>query len=236
MGEIAGRLAEVQRRMGEAARRAGRSPEDVGLVAVSKTQPADRVREAIAAGATALGENYVQELVRKREQIGEGVEWHFIGHLQTNKVKYLAPFCALIHGVDSLRVAAEISKRAGALGRTQPVLIEVNLSGEAAKSGLAREEALDLARGIVGLPSIELRGLMTMPPYPEDPEQSRPYFVSLRALQEQLRRGGIPATACAELSMGMTADYEIAIEEGATLVRVGTAIFGARDNTASQHA
>jgi pyridoxal phosphate enzyme (YggS family) len=236
MGEIADRLAEVQRRMGEAALRAGRSPEDVRLVAVSKTQPVERVREAIAAGATALGENYVQELVRKREQIGDGVEWHFIGHLQTNKVRHLAPFCALIHGVDSLRVAAEVSRRAGAVGRTQPVLIEVNLSGEAAKSGVGQEEALDLAREMVGLPSLELRGLMTMPPYPEDPEESRPYFVSLRALQEQLRRGGIPATACVELSMGMTADYEIAIEEGATLVRVGTAIFGARDNTASQHA
>jgi len=233
MGAIATRLAEVQRRIGEAARRVGREPGGIQLVAVSKTKPVDQLREALAAGVTALGENYVQELVGKRAEIGDAVQWHFIGHLQTNKVKYVAPFCSLIHGVDSVKLATEISRRAVQHERRQPVLIEVNLSGESSKFGVGQEEVPHLAKAVLGLPNVELRGLMVMPPYPEDPEDSRPYFVKLRALQERLRAGGVPSENCAELSMGMTADYEIAVEEGATIVRVGTAIFGSRETPVS---
>jgi hypothetical protein len=233
MGGIADRLADVQRRMARAAGRVGRGPEGIRLVAVSKTKPVELLREAVDAGVTALGENYVQELVSKRETIGESVEWHFIGHLQTNKVRQIVPFCSLIHGVDSLKLAEEIDARAGRLGRRQPVLIEVNLSGEGTKFGVAEGDVRDLTLAIGRLPNVELRGLMAMPPYPDDPEDSRPHFVRLRALQERLQASGIPADHCAELSMGMTADYQIAVEEGATLVRVGTAIFGSRDIAAT---
>lgn len=233
MGEIADRLAEVQRRIREAAQRAGRDPAEVRLVAVSKTKPIELIREAIAAGAKALGENYVQELLSKREAIGDRVEWHFVGHLQTNKVRQIVPFCALVHGVDSLKLAAEIDRRAGMVGRTQAVLVEVNLAGEASKFGVGEEEAGLLAEAIAKLPHLRLDGLMTMPPYAEDPEESRPYFIRLRELREKLARTGALPAECRELSMGMTADYEIAIEEGATIVRVGTAIFGSRDGTAT---
>jgi len=236
MGEIADRLREVRGRISEAAHRVGRNPDDIRLVAVSKTKPIGLIREAIDAGVTALGENYVQELVSKREAIGDPVEWHFIGHLQTNKVRQIVPFCSLIHGVDSLKLAGEIDRRAGMIGRRQAVLIEVSLAGEASKFGVGEDEAGDLATAIAELPNLRLAGLMTMPPYPEDPEESRPYFVRLRKLQERLRQGGIPPEQCSELSMGMTADYEIAIEEGATIVRVGTAIFGSRGDTATVHA
>ena len=229
MGQIADKLADVRRRIAQAAQRVGRDPADVRLIAVSKTKPVELLLEAIDAGVTALGENYVQELASKRATIGDAVEWHFIGHLQTNKVRQIVPFCSLIHGVDSLRLAEEVDTRAGRLGRRQPVLIEVNLSGAGTKFGVEMGDVADLAREIGRLPTVELRGLMAMPPYPTDPEDSRPYFVGLRALQQQLRASGVPADSCAELSMGMTADYEIAVEEGATLVRVGTAIFGSRD-------
>jgi pyridoxal phosphate enzyme (YggS family) len=235
MGDIAGRLAEVRQRIAQAARRVGRSPESVRLVAVSKTKPVEQLREAVAAGVGALGENYVQELVSKQAAIGDVVEWHFIGHLQTNKVRQIVPFCALIHGVDSLRLAQEIDRRAEQAGRRQPVLIEANLSGEGTKFGVAEEDVPDLAQAVQRLANVELRGLMAMPPFPEDPEDSRPHFVRLRALRERLIASGIPPKSCAELSMGMTADYEIAIEEGATIVRVGTAIFGSRD-AATVHA
>ncbi|MBM3498730.1 MAG: YggS family pyridoxal phosphate-dependent enzyme [Armatimonadetes bacterium] len=229
MGGIADRLADVQQRIAEAARRVGRDPQEARLVAVSKTHPVELVREAIAAGVGALGENYVQELVNKREAIGDAVEWHFIGHLQTNKARQLVPFCALVHGVDSLRLAEELDGRAARLGRCQPVLIEVNLSGEGTKFGVGEADVIGLAQAISRLPNVELRGLMTMPPFPAEPEDSRPYFIAMRVLREKLREAGIAPKHCAELSMGMTADYEIAVEEGATLVRVGTAIFGSRD-------
>jgi len=228
MPGIADRLRMVQERIARAAERAGRDPGTVRLVAVSKTKPVAEIREAVAAGAAALGENYVQELVRKRSEIGDEVEWHFIGHLQTNKVKLLAPFCALVHGVDSLKLAGEINRRAGECGRRQPVLIEAKLSQEETKFGVEAAEVTDLARAIGDLPNVELRGLMVMPPFAEDPEASRPYFVQLRQLQQRLLEAGIPPERCGEFSMGMTADYEVAIAEGATIVRVGTAIFGPR--------
>ena len=229
MGEIGERLEEVRARIAESARRVGRDPQAVRLIAVSKTKPVPLLQEAILAGATAFGENYVQELVGKREAIGGGVEWHFIGHLQTNKVRSIVPFCSLIHGVDSLRLAREIDLRAGQVGRRQAVLIEVNVAGEGTKFGVCPADVPGLAREIGELPHVALRGLMAMPPFSPDPEDSRPHFIALRTLQEKLLAGGTPPEQCGELSMGMTADYGIAIEEGATLVRVGTAIFGSRD-------
>lgn len=223
MGDIGARLEVVRQRIADAASRVGRDPGDVELVAVSKTKTVAETAEAVAAGVEALGENYVQELLKKREAVGDTVRWHFIGHLQTNKVKYLVPFCELIHGVDSLKVAGEISKRAVKLERKQPVLIEVNLGGEDTKFGAGEQEALELAPNVAELPGVELRGLMTMPPYSDNPEDSRPQFARLRELAERL-----PEECCRELSMGMTGDFEVAIEEGATIVRVGTAIFGPR--------
>ncbi|MGQ9732347.1 MAG: YggS family pyridoxal phosphate-dependent enzyme [Candidatus Zipacnadales bacterium] len=231
MINIASRLADVRRRIDEAARRAGRDPAEIQLVAVGKTKPVADLREAIEAGVTALGENYVQELLRKREEIGDVVQWHFIGHLQTNKVKYLVPFCALIHGVDSWRLAEAIDQRARLIGRRQPVLLEVKLSGEDTKFGVQEAEVGVLARQVLELPAVELRGLMVMPPFFDDPEATRPYFVRLRQVRDNLVREGVPYESLRELSMGMTADFEIAIEEGATIIRVGTAIFGPRSST-----
>lgn len=229
MTAIASGLQRVRERIADAAQRCGRDPTSLKLVAVSKTKSAARIREAIQAGATAFGENYVQELLRKREEIGDGAEWHFIGHLQRNKAKHLVPFCTLIHGVDSGRLAVEIDRRAQQHGRRQPCLIEVKLSDEETKFGASAETVLDLAETMLGLPHVDLRGLMVMPPYSDDPEASRPYFVRMRRLQEEFLDRGIPDDNCRELSMGMTQDFEVAIEEGATILRVGTAIFGARE-------
>jgi len=228
MPSVAENLARVRERIAAAAQQAGRDPAEITLVAVSKTQPAEAVEEALAAGATDLGENYAQELRDKYALIGGRARWHFIGHPQTNKLRYLVPQCVLIHSVDSERLAAEVNQRAARLGHRQAVLLEVNLSGEESKFGLSPEAALGLAPEVAAMPAVELRGLMTMPPLAPEAEAARPYYVALRRLAERLREAGLPAEATRELSMGMTADLEVAIAEGATLVRVGTAIFGAR--------
>jgi len=208
-----------------AAQKAGRDPKDVRLVAVSKTVEAVRVREAIEAGVTILGENYVQEAQKKIEEIGRSVSWHFIGHLQSNKAKVAVQLFDTIHSVDSVPLAEEVNRRAQQTNRKIPVMIEVNLSGETTKFGAEEEKVSALAQKTLSLNSVSLEGLMTMPPYFDDPEMSRPYFVQLRGLKEKMIKGGIPLK---ELSMGMSNDFEIAIEEGATYVRVGTAIFGLR--------
>jgi len=223
--DVKGNLARVRERIAEAAFRAGRSPEEIRLVAATKGVDTERIREAMEAGVEILGENYVQEARRKYEEIGSKVRWHMIGHLQTNKAKYVARFFECVHSVDSLRLAQELDRRAVLQGRTIDVLIQVNLSGEETKSGVAEEEVEALAEGIAGLEGLRLVGLMTMPPFSPDPEDSRPYFVALRRLKERLNERGFPLK---ELSMGMSADFEVAIEEGATMVRIGTAIFGPR--------
>lgn len=217
---IADNLSRIHERIEKACARAGRDPGEVQLVAVSKTHGPEAVREAYAAGQRVFGENYVQELVHKASALADLPElsWHFIGHLQRNKVRDVVRTGAAIETVDSLRLAQELEKRAGS--RTIPVLLQVNVAGEAQKSGCAPEELDELVAGVRALPHLELRGLMTIPPLAEAPEASRPYFATLRALASQ---HGLP-----ELSMGMSADLEIAIEEGATMVRVGTAIFGPR--------
>jgi pyridoxal phosphate enzyme (YggS family) len=225
MPEIKENLLQVMERLEKAAQRSKRDPSEIKLVAVSKTVEAARIKEAIEAGVSILGENYVQEAKRKIEEIGRSVAWHFIGHLQSNKAKYVVYLFDMIHSLDNIPLAEELSRRAEQADRMIKVLIEINLSGEATKFGTDEGEILNLARRILQLSHLSLEGLMTMPPYFDSPEMSRPYYVKLRELKERLVREGIPMK---ELSMGMSNDFEIAIEEGATYVRVGTAIFGPR--------
>ena len=229
--DIAGRWRAVAARVAAACERAGRSPAEVTIVAVSKTHPAEAVRAAAAAGARDFGENYAQELVAKQQACGEagelaGARWHFIGRLQRNKARLVAGRVDLVHAVDSVELAEELARRAQGVGRTQPVLVAVNVAGEATKGGVAPDAAGALAAAIAKLPGVRLEGLMTMPPPSEDPEASRGSFLALRALRDRLQQElGVALPA---LSMGMSGDYEVAIACGATHVRIGTAIFGAR--------
>lgn len=220
---IAERFREVRARVDAACERAGRSPADVTLIAVSKTHPVAAIREAAAAGATDFGENYAQELAEKRAEL-PALRWHYIGRLQRNKAKLVAGHVVLVHAVDSVELAQELAKRAA--GTLQPVLVSVNVAGEDTKGGVSPEAAPALARAIAAVPGIRLDGLMTMPPFAEDPEASRPAFTALAQLRARLvDELGVPLPV---LSMGMSGDYEVAIACGATHVRVGTAIFGAR--------
>jgi hypothetical protein len=225
---IADNLKTVTERINSAVRRAGRDPSSVKLVVVSKTVDADRIREAVAAGAAILGENRVQEAKDKIEKLGAIARWHLIGRLQSNKAKYAVKLFDLIHSVDNLELAKEIDKQAAKIHKIQEVLIEVSIAGEAAKAGVARERAVDLVQEAAKLKNISIKGLMTMPPFLDDPEQVRPYFKKLRELSESIAKENIPGMSMKELSMGMSGDFEVAIEEGATIVRVGTAIFGQR--------
>ncbi len=229
--QIADNIRTIRNRMAAAAARAGRDPAGIRLMAVSKTVEPERIRQAIDAGVGLLGENYVQEAREKIPAVGQTVQWHMIGHLQTNKVKYVVTLFDWIHSVDRLELAQELSRRAGQHGRTLNVLIEVNVSGEASKNGARPADVLELARQVAALPNLSVRGLMTMPPYSDDPENSRPYFVALRRLRDELAAAALPGVAMAELSMGMTDDFEVGIEEGATIIRVGRAIFGERRST-----
>ena len=230
---IKGRLKRVRDRIAETALACGRDPKTVKLVAVSKTVAVDRVLAAIRAGVTDLGENYVQEAREKNEALGrQTVSWHFIGHLQSNKAKYVVKLFDLIHSVDSFKLAKELDKRARAIGKVQEVLVQVNISGEATKSGIETEQAVALVRQMAPLDNLAICGLMTMPPFFNSPEKVRPYFRALKDLQNLIRMEAIPDVHMAELSMGMTGDFEAAIQEGATLVRIGTAIFGERSKAA----
>lgn len=227
-GVTAERLAErwraVSAKIAAAAERAGREPSSVTLIAVSKTHPYEAIAQVAAAGARDFGENYVQELVDKQRQPGaELLRWHYIGHLQRNKAKLIAGKVALIHAVDSVALGAELARRTAA---PQPVLAAVNLGGEASKSGTDEAGAEALCTGLAALASLRLVGLMTMPPPAEDPEAVRPVFRALAALRTRLEQR--LGAALPYLSMGMSGDYEVAISEGATHVRVGTAIFGER--------
>ena len=225
---ITDNLAHIKERIRVAAEQAGRSAESVRLVAVSKTRPAADIIEALGAGQTIFGENYVQEFVAKSAQVKEPLEWHFIGHLQSNKVRSIAGLVTLIHSVDRLSLAQEISRQWGKLGKSCDVLVQVNISGEASKSGTTEEGALQLVKDIASLPNLNVRGLMTMPPFFDAPEAARPYFAELKRLALRISAEGIPGVEMQELSMGMSGDFEVAILEGATLVRVGSAIFGER--------
>jgi pyridoxal phosphate enzyme (YggS family) len=219
---IAERWHEIRARVDAACARAGRSPSDVTIVAVSKTHPAASIREAAAAGATDFGENYVQELVAKRADCGD-VRWHFIGRLQSNKAKLVAGQVALVHAVESESLARELGKRAA---QVQPVLLAINAAGEDTKGGVTLEAAEAVARAVAATPNVRLDGLMTMPPPSDDPEASRPYFEAVRELRDRLAAAlGQPLPV---LSMGMSDDFEVAIACGATHVRIGTAFFGPR--------
>jgi len=223
---LAERWGEVRAAADRAAAGAGRDPSSVRIVAVSKRHPASAIREAAAAGVAIVGENYVQEMVGKMDQVDvPGLAWHYIGHLQRNKVKAVVGRVDLIHAVDSERLADEIDKRAREAGVTQKVLVAVNVAGEDSKSGVSPGECAGLVRHIESQAAVHCVGLMTMPPLADDPEESRPHFRALRELRDMLADS---APGLVELSMGTTGDFEVAIEEGATLVRVGTAIFGPR--------
>jgi PLP dependent protein len=228
MSAIAHNLYRIRERIEAAARRAGRDPQAVRLVAVSKTVGAEKVREAAAAGVRIFGENYIQEARKKIGAPEEGIAWHFIGHLQKNKAQYAVRLFELIHSVDSFALAAELNRAAEKTGKIQGILLQADLGGEETKFGAAETEIPLLAERISGLKNIALKGLMTLPPYSEDPEASRPYFQKLRLLRDGLARLKIPGVLPEELSMGMSADFETAVEEGATLVRIGTAVFGPR--------
>ncbi len=234
--DVAGNLERVRARIGAAAQRAGRPPESIRLVAVTKNQPIDLVRQAYALGVREFGENRVGETVPRQAALAdlEGIRWHMIGHVQSRKARDVAPAFALVHSVDRIKIARALDERAGEAGRRLPVLLECNLSGEATKEGwpLAEKSAweaiLSPFEAVCSLPHLEVQGLMTMAPWTERPETARPVFAQLRELQAFLA-ARIPAR-WAELSMGMTDDFEVAIEEGATIVRIGRAIFGERQS------
>jgi pyridoxal phosphate enzyme (YggS family) len=224
---IAKNISSVMQRISTACQACGRDPRSVHLVAAAKGQPATRVCRAVDAGVEIVGENYIQEAQSKFEILSaSSIRWHFIGRLQSNKAKYAVRMFELIHSVDSVRLAAELDRQARKVGKTQRILVQVNISRETTKAGVEQEQAIELLRTIETFPNIRVQGLMTMPPYFDAPERARPYFAALRRLRDLIQQTlGLPL---ADLSMGMTGDFEAAIEEGATLVRIGTAIFGDR--------
>jgi len=222
----------VRKRIREVCSRCGRNPEDVLLLGVSKTFGIDSIRDAVDAELFDFGENYAQEFLEKRSQISdERVRWHFIGHLQSNKVKYIAEHVYLIHSVDNDRLADELQKRGERMGRSLDILIEVHTTDEATKYGIPPEGTLDLVKRIAKFNRVRVQGLMTMGPFSDDPNDSRPSFQQLVTLRDKIVREGIENVSMRHLSMGMTHDFEVAIEEGSTIVRIGTAIFGERTYT-----
>jgi len=229
-GALADRLGAVRGRIAAAARRAGRDPTDVALCAVSKTHPPEAIRAAYAAGQRVFGENYAQELRDKAAALAdlEDLAWHFIGPLQRNKVKYVVGTAALLHSVDSERLLDELARRGAPAGVTLPCLVEVNVAGEAQKSGVDPAALPALLDAFAGRSGVVAVGLMTMPPFAAEPEEVRPHFRRLRALRDAEASRSRPHVDLRHLSMGMSQDFEVAIEEGATIVRVGTAIFGER--------
>ena len=226
---ISSNLAAVRGRLEQAARAAGRDPADIRLVAVSKTFPAAAVREAFAAGQLDFGENRVQEALQKIRETAElHSRWHLVGHLQSNKARKVAGPFAYVHSVDSVELLTRLDQAATAEGAAPKLLIQVDLAGEATKFGAPESALPQLVEAAEGLHSAELVGLMLLPPFSEDPEQSRPWFRRLREIRDGLIKQGVPASRLRELSMGMSHDFHVAVEEGATIVRVGTAIFGER--------
>ena len=226
---IADNFKNIKRRIRLAAERAGRNPADTRLVAVTKELSVAVVAEGIRAGSDIFGENKVQDARDKVEALGhDGIEWHFIGHLQKNKVKFIFDLFDLIHSVDSLALAEAIHEKAEGLGLCMPILLQVNVSGEESKFGLDPKNVIKVIRKVTSLKGLKVRGLMTIPPYDSNPERSRPYYIRLRELRDTCSKLAIPGVSLDELSMGMSNDYEVAVEEGATLVRVGTALFGER--------
>ena len=226
---ISDNLRRIDQRIQQAAASCGRSADEITLVVVSKTQSLDRVRSAYNAGAGHIGENYIQEAREKLDTLSQlPINWHFIGHLQSNKAKYAVRMFDLIHTVDSEKLAIELNRQAEKIGKHQKVLIQVNISGENTKSGIAPKQVRELVISADRLPNLNVRGLMTIPPYYNDPERSRPIFTALAQLREDIGKNLPDTKQFKELSMGMTGDFEVAIKEGATIVRIGSAIFGER--------
>ncbi|MGH9432509.1 MAG: YggS family pyridoxal phosphate-dependent enzyme [Terriglobia bacterium] len=229
MSSVKDNTARVQDRIAAGCGRAGRRPEEVRLIAVTKTVNAARIREAYETGLRDFGENRVQEAAAKRPELADlNATWHLIGHLQSNKAKPAAELFRWIHSVDSIRLAERLNQAAASGAAPTQVLLEVNLAGEETKSGVNEAEAKNVIEKLLAFEHLDLRGLMLIPPASENPEDARPWFRRLRQLAEEIRRGGPPPASMTELSMGMSHDFEVAIEEGATMVRVGTAIFGER--------
>jgi len=229
MGKIANNLEYVRLKIKEAAEKTGKKSEEIKLVAVTKTIEVERIKEALTAGVTAIGENRVQEARGKYASLPQELEWHLIGSLQTNKVKQAVEIFAMIHSVDRIPLANEISKQCVKLGKTMDVLIQVNISGEETKQGADLEEAESLVRYAAALPGIRVKGLMTIAPFVEEPQEARPVFRRLKKMQEELQKQSIVGIELDYLSMGMTNDFMVAIEEGANIVRVGSGIFGERN-------
>ncbi len=222
-------LETVQNNINEACKRVGRDPSEVTLIAVSKTKPVEVLQEAYDAGVRVFGENKVQELTSKMDQLPDDIHWHMIGHLQRNKVKYIAGRVELIHSVDTFRLAEEINIQAKKRGIIIPILVEINIGNEETKFGIRAEDTLELVRQTAQLDGVSIKGLMTIAPYVVDSEENRPLFHKIRDLSIDIRNENIHNVSMDILSMGMTNDYEVAVEEGATMVRVGTGIFGERN-------
>ncbi|MCD6586489.1 MAG: YggS family pyridoxal phosphate-dependent enzyme [Desulfobacteraceae bacterium] len=222
-------IKKIRKRIEQAALSCGRDPLNVQLVAVSKTVSSKNVKPVIDAGVFIFGENYIQEAMQKIDEIADSrLSWHFIGHLQSNKAKYVVRYFDLIHSVDTLKLAKEINRHAKKLNKVQNILVQVNIAMETTKSGVSTKDTISLIRDISKLENLSVKGLMTMPPFFNQPEKVRPYFKALADLKDQILKESIAHIEMKELSMGMTGDFEVAIEEGATLVRIGTAIFGDR--------
>jgi pyridoxal phosphate enzyme (YggS family) len=227
--DVSGRISRVRERIERAAVRAGRKPEEITLIAVTKTIAPDYIQQAVAAGITSLGENRVQEAAEKVGRVaGPGLCWHLIGHLQSNKARQALRIFDAIHTVDDAELAARLDRIAGEIGRSTSVLVQVKLGDEPAKSGAAEDAVPGIVQAVDSAVNLKLRGLMVMPPLSESPEDARPYFRKLRRMLDELNGSRGPNRQLPDLSMGMSGDFEIAVEEGATMVRVGTAIFGAR--------
>lgn len=226
---LAENLAQVQKKIADACEKAGRDPGEVTLVAVSKTKPVEMLKEAYDAGARVFGENKVQEILDKYDRLPGDIQWHMIGHLQRNKVKYIVDKAAMIHSVDSLRLAQTIEQEAAKKNVCVPILLEVNVAQEESKFGLKMEEVIPLLEEICTYSHIQVQGLMTIAPFVEDPEENREVFRKLKKLSVDIAGKNINNITMSVLSMGMTGDYEVAVQEGATMVRVGTGIFGARN-------
>ncbi len=221
-------IIDVKKRINEAALKSGRNPDEILLLAVSKTIDVPKIKEAVNCGLNSLGENRVQEIMEKYEPMGEGINWHLIGHLQTNKVKYIIDKVCLIHSVESLKLAEEINKRAEKAGVVMDILVEVNMADEESKFGIKPKDCENFIRQLSLLKNINVKGLMTVAPFTENPEENRIYFKEMKKLLIDINNKKIDNINMTELSMGMTGDYCVAIEEGATIVRVGTGIFGER--------
>lgn len=225
----------VQENIQRACEKVNRSVDEVTLISVSKTKPLTMLQEAYDCGAREYGENKVQEMTEKEGQLPKDIHWHMIGHLQTNKVKYIAPYVHLIHSVDSLKLAQEINRQGEKCNRSIPILIEVNIAEEESKFGIKKDETISLVREISKLPHVAIKGLMTIAPFVDDPEDNRVYFRGIKELSVDIANENIDNVCMDILSMGMTGDYMVAIEEGATMVRVGTGIFGERDYTGERN-